>query len=353
VAEPHLEELAIWVRQLAEELAKQGHPVRQLLTRAGISERALGGKDARMPFTKNAAFFELAAEATENSNLGLEFAQSRDTRDAGLLGYVGLNSPTVKDALKNLSRYRHVMSDALEINVDELENSGTVRWWRRGLAPARCRQYMEFGNTNLVRGLREVTRRRLRPVRVTFSHARNARIREFEGFFGCPVEFGRRANLIELSQTDLSAPIIDADKRFLDVLRSHCTEVLAKHRSRPPSLIETIERLIVDRLSNAEAGIDIVAKELAMSSRSLSRALAKLGTSFHAIVETLRKDLAHEYLKQSDLTLKEITFLLGYADISSFNHAFRRWTGKTPSDVRFSNRPFRVKRFQTYPPLQR
>jgi AraC-like DNA-binding protein len=334
VAEPHLEELAIWVRQLAEELAKQGYPVRQLLTQAGISERVLQGKDARIPFTKNASFFELAAEATNNSNLGLEFAQSRDTRDAGLLGYVGLNSPTVKDALKNLSRYRHVMSDALEINVDELENSGTIRWWRRGLAPARCRQYMEFGTTNLIRGLREVTRRRFRPVRVTFSHARNARIREFERFFGCPVEFGRRANLIELSQTDLSVPIIDADKRLLDVLRSYSTEVLAKHRQRPPSLIETVERLIVDRLSNAEARIDIVAKELAMSSRSLSRALAKLGTSFHAIVETLRKDLAHKYLKQGDFTLKEITFLLGYADISSFNHAFKRWTSKTPKQVR-------------------
>ena len=103
------------------------------------SKRALQGKDARVPFTKNAAFFELAAEATDNSNLGLEFAQSRDTRDAGLLGFVGLNSPTVKHALKNLSRYRHVMSDALEINVDELDSKGTVRWWRRGLAPARCR----------------------------------------------------------------------------------------------------------------------------------------------------------------------------------------------------------------------
>ena len=82
----------------------------QLLTRAGISERALQAKDARIPFTKNAAFFELAAEATDDSNLGFEFAQSRDTGDAGLLGYVGLNSPTVKDALKNLSRHRHVMS---------------------------------------------------------------------------------------------------------------------------------------------------------------------------------------------------------------------------------------------------
>src|SRR6516164_4340883 len=174
----------------------------QLLTRAGISERALQAKDARIPFTKNAAFFELAAEATDDSNLGFEFAQSRDTGDAGLLGYVGLNSPTVKDALKNLSRYRHVMNDALEINVDELENSGTIRWWRRGLAPARCRQYMEFGTTNLIRGLREVTRHRLRPIRVTFSHARNARIKEFERFFVCPARgtLGR-SPLFDLKRT--------------------------------------------------------------------------------------------------------------------------------------------------------
>src|SRR5262249_51877994 len=196
-------------------------------------------------------------------------------------------------------------------------------------------QYMEFGTTNIIRGLREVTKRWLKPVRVTFAHPRNARIKEFEQFFGCPVEFGRRTNLIELSQTDLSVPIINADKGLLDILRSHCTEVLAKHRERQPSLIETVERPIVDRLSNAEARLDIVAKELGMSSRSLSRALAKLGTSFHAVVETLRKDLALKYLEQSDLNLKEITFLLGYADISGFNHAFKRWTGKTPSDVRF------------------
>ena len=85
MAEPHLEELAIWTRQLAEGLAQQGYPVKQLLTQVGLSERDLQGKDARTSFAKNAAFFELAAETTENSNLGLEFAQSRDTRDAACL----------------------------------------------------------------------------------------------------------------------------------------------------------------------------------------------------------------------------------------------------------------------------
>jgi hypothetical protein len=123
VAEPDFKEMAIWARQLAEELAKQGYPATQLLAQAGLTERDLQGKDARIPFLKSAAFFELSADATENSNLGLEFAQSRDIRDTGLIGFVGLNSPTVKDTLKNLSHYRRVMSDALEIDVDELETA--------------------------------------------------------------------------------------------------------------------------------------------------------------------------------------------------------------------------------------
>ena len=334
MTEPPFKETAVWARQLAEELAKQGYPVKQLLTRAGLAELDLQGKDARISFAKDAAFFELAADATENSNLGLQFAQSRETRDAGLVGYVGLNSPTVKDTLKNLSRYRHVMSDALEINIDQLEKSGTLKWWRRGLAPARSRQFMEFGTTNLIRALREMTGRRLKPVHVTFAHARNAGIEEFERFFGCPVDFGRHVNLIELSPADLGAPIVEADKRLLDLLRGYCTEILAKHREQPPSLIEKVERLIVDRLSNAEARVEMIAKELGMSPRSLARALAKLGTSFAAILEMLRKDLADKYLKQGDLSLTEIAFLLGYADVSAFNHAFKRWTGNTPKQVR-------------------
>lgn len=333
MAEPPLKETAVWARQLAEELAKKGHPVKQLLAQVGLTEHDLQDKGARISFAKNVAFFELAADVTENSNLGLEFAKSRDTRDAGLIGFVGLNSPTVKDTLKNLSRYRRTMSDALEINIDDLEKNGTLKWWRRGLVTVRSRQFMEFGTTNLVRALREMTRRRITPTYVTFAHPRNARIEEFERFFGCPVDFGRRVNVIELKPTDLSAPIVDSDKRLLDVLRGYCAEVLVKHSEQPPSLIERVERLIVDRLSNAEARVDIIAKEMGMSPRSLSRALAKAGTSFNAIVEALRKELALRYLKQNDLRLTEIAFLLGYAEASSFTHAFRRWTGKTPKEV--------------------
>jgi len=291
----------------------------------------LQGKDARTSCAKNATFFEIAAEVTGNSNLGLQFGQCRDTRDAGLIGYVGLHSPTAAEALKNLSRYCRVMSDALTVDIGNLGEAGKFSWWQRG-SPSR--QMIEFQAANLLRGLREIIGRQLMPVSVTFAHPRNEGIEEFERVFGCPVNFGRDANMIELNQADLRAPVVTADARLLDLLHGYCEEVLAQHRERPPSLVDDVERHIVDRLASAEARLEIVAKNLGMSPRSLSRALAKLGTSFNTVVETLRRELAHKYLEQSDLSLSEIAFLLGYTEVSTFNHAIKRWTGETPGQIR-------------------
>ncbi len=83
---------AVWVRQLAAELKLRGHPVKRLLAQVGLDERSLNADGARIPFAKHAAFFELAAEVTEDGCLGLHFGQTRNTRDAGLIGYVGLGS---------------------------------------------------------------------------------------------------------------------------------------------------------------------------------------------------------------------------------------------------------------------
>jgi AraC-like DNA-binding protein len=95
--------------------------------------------------------------------------------------------------------------------------------------------------------------------------------------------------------------------------------------------VERVERLIADRLAHREAKLDTVATELGVSPRSLSRKLADLDTSFNGIVESLRKELARRYLQESNLSVTEIAFLLGYSEVSTFNHAFKRWTGSTPA----------------------
>jgi AraC-like DNA-binding protein len=69
-----------------------------------------------------------------------------------------------------------------------------------------------------------------------------------------------------------------------------------------------------------------------VSLRTLQRRLAEEGTSYGEVLRCTRRDLACAYLSESGWSITEIAFSLGFADMSSFSRAFRRWTGTSPSE---------------------
>jgi AraC-like DNA-binding protein len=80
----------------------------------------------------------------------------------------------------------------------------------------------------------------------------------------------------------------------------------------------------------------VIATELGVSQRTLTRQLAALGTSFNEMLARIRNDLALKYVRETDLRLAQGAFLLGYANPPAFTLAFRRWTGKAPRELRQS-----------------
>jgi AraC-like DNA-binding protein len=87
-------------------------------------------------------------------------------------------------------------------------------------------------------------------------------------------------------------------------------------------------------LRDGEPSASITASRMKMSARTLNRALAAEGTSYRAILDQLRHELACRYLADSRLSIGEIGFLLGFSEISAFYRAFKRWTGQTPAVFR-------------------
>jgi AraC-like DNA-binding protein len=77
-----------------------------------------------------------------------------------------------------------------------------------------------------------------------------------------------------------------------------------------------------------------IARTLGMSERTLARKLSDEGLNFSEILQRLRQDLAVRYLDDRKLHVSKIAWLLGFRDVSAFTHAFKRWTGRTPSQVR-------------------
>ncbi|MFO1060458.1 MAG: AraC family transcriptional regulator [Dongiaceae bacterium] len=326
---------AVWARVIADHLERSGRPAREILAAAGLDRAGLQQEGTRVPFRQHARLLDLAAEATGDGCFGLHLAAREvDIRDAGLLAYVGLSSRTLGEAVRNLARYGSVLNEAIRGTLELSEDAADLVIEVLDPSVRNRRQAVEFSAANVVRGCRMITGTELRPRGVSFAHPRNHEVDQFERFFGCPVSFGRARTVISLAPRQLLLPVATADARLLAVLTGYCREILAGREQTSPGLRHQIERILIDLLPRGEASAARVAKELGMSVRTLSRKLQASGATFAAILDALRADLATRYLGDRTLPLADVAYLLGYSDVSAFSHAFKRWTGKSPGQIR-------------------
>ena len=80
--------------------------------------------------------------------------------------------------------------------------------------------------------------------------------------------------------------------------------------------------------------MDAVARGLGMSCRSLRRHLLATGVQFGDLLDEALANHAKELLADSEVSIQETAFALGFTTPSAFSRAFKRWTGKAPSDFR-------------------
>jgi AraC-like DNA-binding protein len=103
------------------------------------------------------------------------------------------------------------------------------------------------------------------------------------------------------------------------------------------NIIERTKVSIIDNMPSGNISDAIIARSLQMSERTLQRRLREFGTTFKSILNEVRQDLANSYIRDSKLSLTEISFMLGFAEISTFSRAYKRWTGQSPSAFRQIN----------------
>ena len=305
-----------------------------LLRRAGVSETDLEKRPLRISAIAQGKLLEYAAEALDDSAFGLHLAQQSNPREAGLLFYVASAAKTVAEALTLYARYCRIVNEAVRPKLTRSPEGLRAQLHFVGFPRHLTRHNIEFMAVASIKGLREMAGRDFRLPQVSFVHARNSDLREFERFFGCPVEFGALADQLDWSNETLALPLVTEDRYLLDALQPICDEA-AKARNTPKGTLRaSVENEVQKLLPHGSAERRTVAKALGMSTRTLSRRLAEEDTTFEDVVDRLRQSLALQYIKERELSLSQIAWLIGYEGSTSLNHAFRRWTGRSPSAMR-------------------
>jgi AraC-like DNA-binding protein len=321
-------------RQAIAVLRKRNFPTAPLLTRAGISEGDIDNRQARIAALAQGKLLEYAAEALGDSEFGLHLAEQANPREAGLLFYVASAADHVEDALALTARYCRIGNEAERLNINRSPENTTVETTFVGLPRHFAWQNTEFVIAATIRALREMAGQDFQPAQVSFTLARHSELSEFEGFFGCPVEFSARADQFTLSNETLAIPLITEDHHLLETLRPICEEAAKERKTVRGTLRSLVENEVQKMLHHGKANRQRVAKALGLSERTLSQGLAEENTSFDHVVDRLRHSLALQYVKERHISLAQIAWLLGYEGPTSFNFAFARWTGRSASEVR-------------------
>ncbi|MFY0311246.1 AraC family transcriptional regulator ligand-binding domain-containing protein [Leisingera sp. D0M16] len=327
---------AIFAQLAARHLLAQGVTPAVVFAGTGFGQSLLNQDEPVAPFAAVASFFDRAAELSGDPLFGFHLGRGSDLRMAGLLGYIACNSPTAGCFLRNTARYAGVMSEGWEVDASRLASHGELAWFCKAASGLQAHQYIEFLAALFLTALREAAGTQIEPQEAAFSHQRRRGAEEMAAAFGCPVRFGAPASRIVFKPEDLDLPLASADRLLLEVLRAYGDQLLhGRGLGRTGTDLKAqVEEAVSARLSGGSASLGNVAADLGMSPRTLSRKLARAGTSYFTILEELRKALAIRYLQESRLSLSEIAFLLGYSGLNSFSEAFRRWTGQSPGQFR-------------------
>ena len=315
-------------------LQKRNMDPQPLLRRAGLSDRALDNPRDRISALGQARFLEYAADALNDTVFGLHLGEQANPREVGLLHYVVSAAGHLDEAMALLARYCRIVNESIRLKLTRQAETVVIEISFVGISRHRLKQNAEFGIAVIVKTIRDITGRDTRTARVALAHPRTLDVREFERFFRCPVEFGAPADQIAFSIETFALPLVTRDPHLLEVLRPFCDEAARARNTAIGSMRASVETEVPRLLPHGHARAERVAKALGVSVRTLSRRLSAEATTYAEVVDHLRRSLALEYLKDPGFSLAQIAWLLGYEGSTSFNHAFKRWTGRSPSAAR-------------------
>ncbi|HEX4869367.1 MAG TPA: AraC family transcriptional regulator ligand-binding domain-containing protein, partial [Moraxellaceae bacterium] len=332
---------ALVVQQCVRLAKSRGMATEAFLRGAGLSREQLAASHQQLPFLPLQHQLRAMLDEISDPLIGLRLSALVNLATLGVLGYVVQTSTTLADLIATTIRF-----DLLLSNVGrtwEGREGNIVLWgWDCFIEDEEVRR----ATIDCVTGCRAVMlnnllRRRagsaVLGVRLPHPQPRDPQLlREYEDFFGCPVQFNQPGASLLLAADALGQTLSLADPELHSRLEEHARLLLDK-RAGSVALIDQVRGAVRGQLAQGRAPTrEEIAEELGMSGRTLHRRLQDEGTSFRDILDAIRLQMAQDLLRESGLTVEAVAQRLGFQESQSFIRWFRPLAGMTPGEFRQS-----------------
>lgn len=314
----------------------RGVSTADLLDRAGFTYDLIADPDARIPATNALALWNALRERTGDPALQLAAPASLPFGAYRVIDYLVAASESVGFGVLRFARFFRIIADAIALHIDDADHEHCLRIDMTGGAAAPP-VYVDYVFAALVSRIRMRVRPDLHVLRVEFRQNEPHDPGPYLSLFRAPVRFAAPADRLCFSDTEWNAPMLGADSALARLLEDHATDLFRRLADAGPGFTHDVRRSIAAAPPESASASDI-ARALHVSVRTLQRRLGNGGTTFRQLADSVRASLAQQYLADPRVSIAEVAFLLGFSDQSSFNRAFRRWTGLAPGRWRRQHR---------------
>lgn len=316
---------------LSRKLEELGYSVAAISRRAGLSPTLFNQEKIQLSTEEMFAFYRALSEITMDPAIGLKLGTEDRSERYDPVAIAALCTQTFRDALQRMARYKQLTCPE-KIEMLERRDECAVRFvWL--LAQQREPTILiDLCFAWIVAIARRGTGSALSPKRVEFNRPVENR-KVYEAHFQCPVRFEAPQNLLVFHKADVDKPFLTYNADLLAMVAPQLEAELTLQLAQK-TISDQVKNVLKRLLAGQRPGLQHVAQELRLSTRTLQRRLADEGINFQQLVKEARRELATHYLLHSSLELNETAYLLGYEDANSFFRAFHEWEGTTPGEWR-------------------
>jgi AraC-like DNA-binding protein len=262
----------------------------------------------------------------------LESPHTVTISDYGLLGYAMMSSATLEQAVQIAVKYHKLAGAMFELAFD-VDGDEAVLRIDHLLPGGRVGQYtVEELFVGISRLIGLLLGRDHKPSRILLNYEAPEYAEKHLQCFRCPVIFDQPSCQYRFSREELAESLAEADANTARICEESCRKLLNQMEIED-DIISRICYLLLSTPGEFPK-LDAVANKLSLGARTLRRRLNDLGTSYQRILDDVRRELAIEYLRTTNLTVQEIAELLGYSEVTNFRRAFMRWVELSPYQYR-------------------
>lgn len=323
-----------YIRHIAEQLREMGVDVERWLAMSQLSEAKLSSRTFKLDSLRFEAIICSAIAMTGEPALGLLVGQRLTIASHGLLGLAVVSCSTVLEGAEVLARFMPVRTSLVSFAVEGTPQGARVCFDGAGLVGDTRRAVLEAVVLSVKNVLDTISVGHCQVSGVAFAFEDPGYASLARELFGCEIEYGASWSGFSLPLKSLEAPLKTADPEALREAALVCQRELDA-LTADASVSARVRRVILAKRDGMPS-LQVTARMLHMTPRTLHRRLVDEGTSFRGIIEEVRHTLALQHLRSGRSSMQEIAYMLGYSDLANFRRAFKRWEAVPPSSFKKS-----------------